>query len=291
MYYLTEVITNRIEAQLGQNVVDVTPVSGGDINDARLIKTQSGQSFFVKINSGEQAFPMFQVEAKGLDILRSAVPPQISIPEFVACDQTGESAFLLLEYIPTGTPLSGFWATFGNGLARMHQNSRDHFGLDHANFIGRLPQSNTDHADWPSFYTHERLMPQGKLAYEQNLFDLNDMQYLERLCKQLGDLYPTEPPALVHGDLWNGNYLVHANGKAVLIDPAVAYSHREMDLAMTKLFGGFPQEFYSAYDASYPLEQGWEERLPFGQLYYLLVHLNMFGSSYLPAVKRIIKRF
>lgn len=291
MYYLTEVLTNKIEAQLGQNIVDVTPVSGGDINDARLLRMQSGQSFFVKINSGEQAFPMFRAEAKGLEILRSAVPNQISIPEFIACDHTGDSAFLLLEYIPTGTPLTGFWATFGKSLAQMHQKSREQFGLDHANFIGRLPQTNDPQDAWPAFYTHQRLMPQGKMAYEQNLLDLKDMQHLERLCKQLGDLYPTEPPALVHGDLWNGNYLVRDNGRAVLIDPAVAYCHREMDLAMTKLFGGFPQEFYSAYQETYPLEAGWEDRLPLGQLYYLLVHLNMFGTSYLPSVKRIIKRF
>ncbi|WP_170110525.1 fructosamine kinase family protein [Flavilitoribacter nigricans] len=291
MYYLSEVVTNKIEAQLGQSLIEVSPVSGGDINDARLITVQDGQQFFVKINEGPQAYPMFQAEARGLEMLRSAAPAEILIPDFIACEPAGEAAFLLLEYIQTGTPLSGFWPAFGRGLAKLHRQSNDQFGLDHANFIGRLPQSNGAHDDWPGFYTHERLLPQGKMAYEQTLLDLKDMQYLERLCKQLGDLYPTEPPALIHGDLWSGNYLVHTNGQAVLIDPSVAYSHREMDLAMTRLFGGFPEEFYRAYQESYPLDSGWEDRLPLGQLYYLLVHLNMFGTSYLPSVKRILKQF
>ena len=291
MYYLAEVVTNRIEAQLGQNIIEVSPLSGGDIHDARLITVQDGQQFFVKTNDGPQAYPMFQAEAKGLEILRSAAPSSIDIPKFIACDQAGGSAFLLLEYIAAGTPLSGFWTTFGKGLAQLHRHSQDQFGLDHPNFIGRLPQLNDLHSDWPGFYTHQRLMPQGKLAYENNLLDLKDIQHLERLCKRLGDLYPAEPASLIHGDLWNGNYLVRQDGKAILIDPAIAYSHREMDLAMTKLFGGFPPEFYLAYQSEYPLEPAWEERLPLGQLYYLLVHLNMFGISYQPSVKRIIKAY
>ena len=291
MYYLSEVITNKIEKQLGQNIIDVKPVSGGDINDARLLTTQGGQLFFVKINSGEKAFTMFQTEARGLELLRREAPGSLYIPQVLACEPAGDSAFLLLEFISGGTPSSGFWAVFGRSLARMHQQSREQFGLDHANFIGRLPQPNNFQPDWPTFYTRERLLPQGKLAYEKNLLGLQDMQQLEGLCKKLPEYYPTEPPALIHGDLWNGNYLVHRQGQPVLIDPAVSYSHREMDLAMTKLFGGFPQEFYDTYQEAYPLVPGWQDRLPLGQLYYLLVHLNMFGNSYLPAVKRIIKQF
>lgn len=291
MYYLAEVITNKLESCLQDSIVEVNPVSGGDINDARLIRTAGGKSFFVKINEGPSAYPMFQAENKGLELLRTSVPEELLVPASVACEQAGDYAFLLLEYIDSATPSGGFWSSFGTGLANLHRKTRERFGLDHHNFIGRLPQSNHAHPDWPAFYTNERLLPQGRLAYEKNFLDLRDMQHLEQLCRRLGELYPNERPALIHGDLWNGNYLVHANGQAVLIDPSVAYSHREMDLAMSKLFGGFPEEFYSAYREAYPLEVKWEERLPLGQLYYLLVHLNMFGTSYLPSVRRIIQHF
>lgn len=291
MYYLAEVVTNKLEAHLGKSIIDVKPVGGGDINDARLLKTQDGHQYFAKINDGERAFDLLHAESRGLELLRPKVPDQLTIPRTLGCDRAGPSAFLLMEYIPAATPLPDFWTNFGKGLAMLHRQTSDQFGLDHDNFIGRLPQRNDWCTDWPAFYATQRLLPQGKMAYEQNLLDLKDIQYLEHLCKRLGDLYPTDPPALIHGDLWNGNYLVHPGGQAVLIDPSVAYSHREMDLAMSKLFGGFPPEFYGAYQEAYRLWPGWEDRLSLGQLYYLLVHLNMFGSGYLPAVRRILRAF
>lgn len=291
MYYLAEVVTNKLESILGNSIVNVRPISGGDINDARLIDTQDQRQYFVKINDDEQALNMLTAEKRGLEVLRSAAAAELRIPEVLSCEATGGAAFLLMEYIPTVTPLTGFWVAFGRGLAQLHRHSRPDFGLDHDNFIGRLPQSNRRHGQWSDFYAAERLLPQGKMAYRNRLLDLKDMQRLEGLCRRLNDLYPAEAPALVHGDLWNGNYLAGSDGRAVLIDPAVAYCHREMDIAMTRLFGGFPPEFYAAYSEAYPLEPGWEDRLPYGQLYYLLVHLNLFGNSYLPAVKRIITAF
>jgi hypothetical protein len=291
MYYLPEVITNKVEAILGKDIVDVKPVSGGDINEARLLKTQDGASYFVKVNSGKDSFAMFQAEQQGLRLLQRNAPEKLYIPDLIAVEETGDSALLLLEYINTGPVTPGFWRSFGQGLAELHKTTQDQFGLDHANFIGRLPQSNEPADTWAEFYTRQRLIPQGKMAYENRLFDLKDMQQLEKLCKRLSEIFPAEPPALIHGDLWNGNYLIRQNGQAVLIDPSVSYSHREMDLAMSRLFGGFPEEFYAAYQDQYPLSPGWAERLPFGQLYYLLVHLNMFGSGYLSGVKRILKSF
>ncbi len=122
----------------------------------------------------------------------------------------------------------------------------------------------------------------------ENGFSLGD---LSGFYKNISEEIPQEPPALLHGDLWSGNYITNEEGLPCLIDPAVCYGPREMDLGMMKLFGGFPEEVFREYNASFPLQPGWEERIPLWQLYYLLVHLNIFGSSYLPQVKNIIKRF
>lgn len=291
MYYLSKVITNRIESLLGKDIVEVHPVSGGDINEARLIETQDGASYFVKLNSGTASWPLLSTEQQGLQLLKRLVPETFHIPDILAVEEVGESAFLLLEYIRTGPVTPRFWKHFGRGLATLHRLTQHQFGLDHNNFIGRLPQSNKLTDNWPEFYTLQRLLPQAKMAYNDRLLDLKAMQQLERLCKRLEEIYPEEPPALIHGDLWNGNYLINEHGKAVLIDPSVSYSHREMDIAMSQLFGGFPPEFYAAYHEAYPLDAGWEERIAIGQLYYLLVHLNMFGIGYLSPVKRIIKHY
>lgn len=285
-------MTNKLEAILGRDIVEVRPVSGGDINEARLIVTQDGLQFFVKLNDSANGSRMLETEALGLGLLQQAMAiGGMLVPEVLASGSAGTTAFLLLEYLPAATPSHGFWEKFGADLAKLHQHSADSFGLDHDNFIGRLAQSNDYGSNWPDFYASQRLLPQARLAYQQEFFDLKDMQQLERLCRQLPELYPSEPPALIHGDLWNGNFLVHSQARAILIDPAVSYSHREMDLAMTRLFGGFPAAFYAAYQQTYPLAGDWESRLPLGQLYYLLVHLNMFGPGYLPAVKRIMKGF
>lgn len=291
MYYLSKVITNKLESLLGTDIVEVHPVSGGDINEARWVQTQDGNHYFVKINSGADSLELLKTEQQGLRLLRQYTSDLLYIPEILAVEDAGDSAFLLLEFIPSGPIQPGFWERFGRGLAQLHQTTDTHFGLDHANFIGRLPQSNEPCTGWPEFYTRRRLIPQGKMAYENRLLSLNDMQKLEKLCKQLGDLYPKEPPSLIHGDLWNGNYLIHENGKAVLIDPSVSFSHREMDIAMSRLFGGYPQEFYTAYHQEYPLAPGWEDRIAIGQLYYLLVHLNMFGVGYLSSVRRILNPY
>ncbi|MFK7933996.1 MAG: fructosamine kinase family protein, partial [Saprospiraceae bacterium] len=142
-----------------------------------------------------------------------------------------------------------------------------------------------------AFYTNERLLPQIKLAVDSNLLNTNDLKEVERLCKQLGNICPTEPATLIHGDLWSGNYVAAGGEEAVLIDPSVSYAHREMDLAMTQLFGGFERSFYYHYQNIYPLEMGYEERVPIYQLYYLLVHVNLFGGSYVDVVRKILQRF
>ena len=173
----------------------------------------------------------------------------------------------------------------------MHQKTNDFFGLDHSNFIGHLPQQNNFHTSWSDFFIQERLQPQINLAQKRNLLPLSTVQDFKFLFQKIPEICPRELPGLIHGDLWNGNFMIGKNGEAVLIDPSVSFAHREMDLAMARLFGGFDQKFYKTYHSEFPLESGFEERMEIYQLYYLMVHVNLFGSSYLPSVNRILNKF
>ncbi len=263
-------------------------VGGGSINDTRMIKTNKGD-FFVKMNSAGKFPGMFEKEAKGLKILDSA--NVIDVPEPLLWGETGDTAFLVLNYINSSHKKNGFWEDFGTKLALLHKNSSDMFGLDHDNYIGSLPQSNKQHRRWEDFFVLERLEPQIKLALNSGEIDKSFVKLFDNLFSKIDRIFPDEPPALLHGDLWGGNYMTNEKGNPVLIDPAVYYGHREMDLGMTRLFGGFDNEFYYHYNKKYPLEKGWEERLEICNLYPLMVHVNLFGGGYSGSVKAILKRF
>jgi len=127
--------------------------------------------------------------------------------------------------------------------------------------------------------------------FNSNAFSKKDVTAAEKLCEKLNEVLPLEPPALLHGDLWSGNFMVTANGYAAIFDPAVYYGHREMDIGMTKLFGGFDQPFYDAYEEVYPLEKGWKQRLQLAQLYPILVHAILFGGHYIDKAKTILKYY
>ena len=287
-YDLPSALHQACQQILGTAIQAVEFVGGGDINQARLLKTSKG-GFFIKTNKADFALDMFAKEAKGLTVLKNA--HALRIPEVIAFDQTEAGAFLLLEMIETGYRKDGFWKEFGQCLAGLHRTTADQFGLDHPNYIGSLHQPNGRHDSFVDFYIDERLQPQLDLARTVNLLTISDEKHFKNLYKKLPDLLPTEPPALIHGDLWSGNFLVAADGHPVLIDPSIAYSHRELDLAMSRLFGGFDRSFYRAYEAAYPLAPGFEQRLPIWQLYYLLVHVNLFGAGYVGSVRRIVEGF
>ncbi len=270
------------------HILDASYVGGGDINDARKIKTTAG-TFFVKINSAARYPAMFEKEARGLKLLSAA--GVIDVPQVVGFGEEGRDAFLVLHYIESGVRKSGFWQDFGKKMALLHQNTQPYFGLDHDNYIGSLPQSNRQHQSWPDFFREERLLPQIKMAHRKGLIDASFINMFDRFFSRLPALFPDEPPALVHGDLWGGNYMVSQNGDPVIIDPAVYYGHREMDLGMSQLFGGFDPAFYAAYHEHYPLHPGWQERLDYCNLYPLMVHVNLFGGGYVGSVRQILKRF
>ncbi|MBK9291545.1 MAG: fructosamine kinase family protein [Bacteroidetes bacterium] len=267
----------------------VHPLGGGSINDAVRLDA-GGSSYFVKWNSSARYPGMFDAEAAGLGLLAAA--GAVRIPRVLACASAGDTAFLMLEYIRPGRPHQQSWQQFGHELAALHRHSAETFGLDHDNYIGSLPQQNTGgYQHWSDFFVERRLKPQLATAVAKGLINSAMQRQFGQLFARLNQLFPQEPPALLHGDLWSGNYLFDSQGSAVLIDPAVYYGHREMDLAMTFLFGGFDHRLYAAYHEAYPLAPGWRERIGLCNLYPLLVHVNLFGGGYVAQVRQILDRF
>ena len=173
----------------------------------------------------------------------------------------------------------------------MHKQPQEYFGLNENNYIGSLKQLNDLRNEWTAFYTECRIMPLVKILFDEGRYSKNDLTASNNFYNQLKNIFPHESPALLHGDLWSGNYFIHSSGYAIIFDPAVYYGHREMDIGMTKLFGGFDQRFYNAYNEVYPLTKGWEQRLAITQLYPLLVHAVLFGGHYIAQAKDIMKRF
>lgn len=262
-------------------------LSGGCIHEVLKLETSAGD-FCVKLNRPNY-LNMFEAEARGLELLRET--RAIKIPKVFDCGQTNDASWLLMEYLPPERPAGDFFATFGRQLAGLHQHSGESYGLNYDNYIGSLPQDNSVAQTWPGFFAERRLRPQFRLAFDAGLLDKNDEQALKSLIQKFPELFPKEPPSLLHGDLWNGNFLCTTGNTPALIDPAVYYGRREMDLAFSRLFGGFGPAFYAAYDEAYPLAPAAEERVDICNLYPLLVHVNLFGGSYAAQVKNILGRF
>ncbi len=282
-------LKEALEAVLKLKILQVKPLSGGSINTAYELHTERGK-YFTKSNSAAQFPRLFSLEAKGLKLL--SMSRTIRTPYIIGTADCHSFAFLLLEFIATKkTGNRVFWETFGTLLAQLHRTSNPKFGLDCDNYIGSLSQSNKEHAKFVHFFREERLRPLVKLARSNNYFNLVEERAFEVLYKKLPSLIPEERPALIHGDLWSGNFLIDANNQPVLIDPAVCFAHREMDLAMSTLFGGFHTIFYEAYQNAFPTAPNLSERLEVYQLYYLLVHVNLFGESYVSSVRNILNKY
>ena len=277
-----------ISELLGEPIEKYSPISGGDISTAFLLYTANNR-FFLKTKRGENALKMFETERLGLDAI--ACTNSVRAPRVYFAKQVGVEAFLLMEYIESKKPGPKDFKRFGAQLAELHKNTSCEFGWEQDNFIGSLPQSNSKNENWPEFYASERLLPQLKFARSKALLSPSEAPDLEKLCAFLKNLLPDEPPSLLHGDLWGGNYLISSDGLPYLIDPAVYYGHNGVDISMTKLFGGFGSSFYDVYYEVIPANSNEKELTDIYQLYYLLVHLNLFGSSYYNAVVRIFDRY
>lgn len=282
-------IQNMLEVSFGrkEEITNITAMIGGDINAVYLIESKIGK-FVIKVNYGTRYPELFKKEKEGLEALRNS--KTISVPKVYGISNVGSEDFIVLEYIEKESPALDFWEQFGSGLAKLHKCSANDFGFHSDNYIGTLNQDNTSKKNWIDFFIENRLEPQLEKATCKRLIHSELRLDFQDLYKCIQNTFPEEKSSLLHGDLWSGNFLSGPKG-AVLIDPATYYGHREMDLAMTKLFGGFDSSFYHSYNEEYPLEPGWEDRLELCNLYPLLVHLNLFGPTYLNPIKKVLNKY
>lgn len=260
------------------------PVGGGCIHDARRIRTTDGD-LFVKRSPAEDA-PLLRSEAEGLAALRAT--RTVRVPETHACGVRGDTAFLALEWIDLRRLDRESGARLGEELARLHLAATDlPFGWEQDNFIGRTPQENTPHDDWPAFFRERRLLPQLRMAKDHG----HDLPPAEPFLGKIEAFFPGEsrvPCSPLHGDLWGGNAASDPEGRPVLFDPAFYRGDPETDLAFSRFFGGFPESFYRAYSKHHPERPGWQTRQTLYNLYHVLNHLNLFGAGYLAEARRMI---
>lgn len=283
-----DAITNYF-AEREDNIVTLKRFSfcgGGCINNGGKLQTSIG-NFFLKWNEVEGLAGMFEAENMGLSLIRRS--NSVAVPSVIFDGTTDDHQFLLLRYVVSGQRSPDYWMKFGEDLAMLHRNTGQSFGLDHDNFIGSLRQRNDQSSSWVEFFVVNRL--EAQLALASKVTDAGIRRQFDALINRLPDLLYQERPSLIHGDLWSGNVMVNEDGNATVIDPAVYYGHREVDLAMTQLFGGFDSDFLQGYHASFPLQNDFSERIEIYKLYPLLVHVNLFGGAYLGQVRKILNHF
>jgi fructosamine-3-kinase len=272
-----------------------SPVGGGCIAHATRVETERGR-FFLKWAEGE-AGRTFEAEAAGLRVLADAAGPDLVVPAVVvARDAHDGPGFLLADWVEPGRPGRSGWERFGVALAALHRaeapaGDGGRYGLDADNWIGSKPQRNGWAASWPAFFGERRLRAQAETVRRRGAWDAGWDRPLDRLVARLPTLLPEAPaPSVLHGDPWAGNAFATADGRFALVDPAVYVGHREADLAMTELFGGFDAVFYDAYRAAWPLEPGYAARRDVYNLYHLINHLT-HGRGYAAAIARALRRF
>ena len=284
-------LNRLIEPLYGAKVESSFATSGGSINQTSVLKLTNGQQVFFKQNSNPPT-DFFLAETRGLKLLSQAKNGP-RIPKPIAVQSGSRLTFLLLEYIESSTEDENFAERLALSLAELHRMSQEHYGLDHDNYIGSTPQKNTLEKDGIVFFREHRIDFQRQLARRSGLLPVAIDKKLDSLCDGLGKFLniSEEKPALIHGDLWSGNYFPDSEGKPCIFDPAVYYGLREADLAMTELFGRLPQKFYDVYQEVFPMNPGYEKRKDLFNLYHLLNHLNIFGSSYLSSVQQVAKSY
>jgi fructosamine-3-kinase len=281
-------ISEQISAATGETFKQEsrTAVSGGSINSAYVIN--GGQkSYFVKTNSA-QRIDMFEAERDGLtEIAKSQT---VKVPEVICVGSEGSQSYIVMENLDFHGSQGGNSRSveqLGIDLAHMHKFTNERYGWYRNNTIGSTLQINDPSTDWVAFYRDHRLAYQYRLAAERGCKSLEKRG--ELLMSKLKSFFSAyNPPAsLLHGDLWSGNYAIDSGGVPVIFDPATYYGDREADIAMTELFGGFSQRFYSAYDEVYALDDGYRARKVLYNLYHILNHFNLFGGGYSGQAERM----
>ena len=271
------------------NAIHLCSVGGGCINESYNIRLRDKQ-FFCKINSASNFPHLFETEAYGLKLI--ALQNIIKVPEVIGCYEFDQYQMLVLEWIDEGPRTEAFWKKFGEQLSALHQVSNDFFGLKEDNYMGSIVQCNKPADNWIDFFIGQRLQPLIEQCLFKKLLSPNHQSQFEKLYRQLPSTFDKEQkPALVHGDLWSGNFMCNKNSEPVLIDTAVYFGHPAVDMAMTTLFGGFHPAFYESYHYHNPFPSNFKEQWEVYNLYPLLIHLVLFGSGYLSQIEAIVGRY
>ncbi|MEA3336245.1 MAG: fructosamine kinase family protein [Chloroflexota bacterium] len=295
---LSRALTDSLGELFGATPRDIRRVGGGDISQAARV-TLGSQIILVKWHSQppqprEGWLEMFEAEARGLQLLAST--GTLRVPRVLGHGgkQSDRPAFIVMSWIERGSGQRGdAGAALGRGLSAMHRVSGKRYGLDHGNYCGATPQDNAWCDSWIEFYGRRRLGFQMELAGQRGRMPRQRRQRLERLIANLDGWIDESQcqPSVLHGDLWGGNWMIDTAGEPVLIDPAVYYGEREAELGMCHLFGGFPSQFFQAYDEAWPPAPGRDERISLYKLYHVLNHLNLFGEGYGSQVDDILRRY
>lgn len=278
-------IANQISTATGQpfEITQRRSVGGGSINQAYAVAA-AARTYFVKLNQASKV-AMFEAEALGLE--QMAASQTIRVPRPLCWGIAEQSAYLVLEWLDLGGGNDQSWAVMGRNLAAMHRVTSPHgFGWPQANTIGETPQTNAWTKQWVEFWTEQRLGYQFRLANRRGGHFPLQAELLTAIPDLLAGHNPQ--PSLVHGDLWSGNAAVTQQGEPAIFDPAAYFGDREVDLAMTQLFGSFPANFYQAYQEAWPLPSGYAQRKILYNLYHILNHFNLFGGSYASQANHMI---
>ena len=280
-------ILSELENRIGTKIRNYSYVSGGCINECFKLETP-GSNYFIKINSATKFPQLFESEIKGLQLLSAA---DVKTPGVIDYFILNDFQVLILEWINVGVKNKTFYQNLGNALANVHRMTGKNYGLERDNYIGSIPQKNDQKSTWTDFFCQNRLEPLVQHTFSENLLPLELIGKFHNLYLRIDGIFDQEPPCLIHGDLWSENVIADHESNPVFIDPSIYYGHRSMDLAMTTLFGGFDQAFYDAYKSQYSLPDNYREQWKAANLYPLLVHLLLFGKSYLPQIEKSVNEF
>jgi len=276
-----------IETATGSSVVRTDAVRGGDFAAAYRVELSDGRSLFAKTHSSPPP-GFFTTEATGLEWLRAA--QAVHVPRVIDV-RDATPAMLLLDWIDIGRPRGSTDAEFGRALAAMHNAGAPSFGREDRRTTGSRALPNDPCATWSEFYATRRLLPLARLARQSGSLAPTAISALERLADNLSPFDDGEPPSRLHGDLWAGNRVIDVDGRSWLIDPAAHGGHREFDLAMMRLFGGFGADCFAGYEEVQPLRAGWRDRVSLHQIAPLVVHAIKFGGHYVEAATSAIERY
>lgn len=266
------------------NLKNWQPVSGGDINEAYQLQT-ADKRYFIKVQPQHPA-SYFDHEKRGLEELSQV----INTPVPVTSGEIDGDAYLILNWLDSG---HGSQSDLGHAVAKMHLHHHDQFGFYTSHHTKALFKDNSFNRSWTDFYVKQRLMSERDAAQAAGRWNDFRENHFQRMVQAFQKCYAKSSvqPSLLHGDLWAGNYMFTPDGSPTLIDPDALYGDREYDLAMTTIFSGFSPEFYQAYNETYPLDPGFEDRLPWYQFYYLCMHLILFGEMYGGSVDNILEKY